>query len=88
MPEHVSILKLLGAAVLALAAVLWVVGLIGLIGVLRRGRPGAALRTTETAALSALPQQRQAGPHHESVELTPAEQDAFAGLVRRLGNGR
>jgi hypothetical protein len=83
MPEHVSILKLLGATVLALAAVLWVVGLIG---VLRRSRPEAAPRRTDPT-LSALPQQRQEGPHRESVKLTPAEQDAFAGLVRQLNDG-
>jgi hypothetical protein len=87
MPEHVSILQLLGAAVLALAAVLWVIGLIRLIGVLRRSRPEATLRRTDPA-LSALPRQRQAAPHLESVELTPAEQDAFAGLVRQLSDGR
>jgi len=72
--EHVSILQSLGVAVLAFAAVVWVLGLVGLV---RRGR-----------TLHALPHQRRAPPHRESVELTPAERDAFAGLVRQLSDGR
>ncbi|MGW1745838.1 hypothetical protein ACWCRD_09530 [Streptomyces sp. NPDC002092] len=72
--EHVSILQSLGVAVLAFAAVVWV---LGLLGVVRRGRTPYVL-----------PQQRQAPPHRESVELTPAERAAFAGLVRQLGDGR
>ncbi|WP_367322504.1 hypothetical protein [Streptomyces sp. HUAS ZL42] len=84
MPEHVSILQLTGAAALALAATAW---LVGLIRILRRGRPEAAQGHTGRT-LHALPRQRQAAPHLECVELTPAEQDAFAGLVRRLGDGR
>ncbi len=84
MPEHVSFLQLLGAAVLALAGVLWVTALVR---ILRRVRPAAGRRHTNPA-LGALPDQRQAGPQLEAVQLTPAEQDAFAGLVRQLGNGR
>jgi hypothetical protein len=71
-------------AVLALAAVVWVMGLTRL---LRRGRSEAGL-WRDGHTLRVLPHQRQAGPHRESVELTPAERDAFAGLVRQLGNGR
>ncbi|WP_405871914.1 hypothetical protein [Streptomyces sp. NBC_00005] len=77
--EHVSILQSLGVAVLALAAVVWVFGLISLL----RGRSGAGGPT-----LYGFPYQRQAAPHLESVELTPAERDAFAGLVRQLNDGR
>ncbi|MEY9992016.1 hypothetical protein ABIE67_004048 [Streptomyces sp. V4I8] len=84
MPEHVSILQLLGPVVLALAAVLWVTGLVR---ILRRTRPGAAPHRP-AQALSGLPPQRQTAPDLEAVELSPAERDAFAGLVRRLNNGR
>ena len=84
MPEHVSILQLLGPVVLALAAVLWVTGLVR---ILRRNRPGATPRRPGQA-LSGLPPQRQTAPDVEAVELSPAERDAFAGLVRQLDNGR
>ncbi|WAZ22327.1 hypothetical protein STRCI_003572 [Streptomyces cinnabarinus] len=84
MPEDVSIFQLLGVGLLALLTVVWA---IGLARVLRASRPDAARRPTDPA-LSALPHQRQAGPHLESVQLTPAEQDAFAGLVRQLSDGR
>lgn len=83
MPEHVSILQLLGPVVLALAAVLWVTGLIRL---LRRTRPGAPLRHPDQA-LPGLPPQRRTAPDLEAVELSPAERDAFAGLVRQLDKG-
>ncbi|MCL7428680.1 hypothetical protein ACFVP3_13475 [Streptomyces sp. NPDC057806] len=87
MPEHVSIFQLLGVGLLVLLTVTWV---IGLARVLRAVRAGAAPWPTGPTgpALPALPQQRQAAPHLESVQLTPAEQDAFAGLVRRLSDGR
>jgi hypothetical protein len=39
------------------------------------------------AALRALPPQ-QTSPALESVELTPAERDAFAGLMRQFDEGR
>ncbi|MEU9730594.1 hypothetical protein [Streptomyces sp. NPDC048002] len=84
MPEDVSIFQLVGVGLLALLTVAWV---IGLARVLRACRPEAT-RPTIDPALSGLPQQRQAGPHLESVQLTPAEQDAFAGLVRQLSDGR
>lgn len=84
MPEHVSILQLTGVAVLALATVAWV---FGLTRVLRRSLVEPA---TWHAAhpLHGLPNQRHTAPHVESVELTPAERDAFAGLVRQLSDGR
>ena len=80
MPENVSIIQLLGPVVLALAAVLWVMGLARL---LRRTRPEAT-----PWALPGLPHQRQTAPAQEVVELTPAERDAFAGLVRQLDDRR
>lgn len=85
MPEHVTFLQLLGPVVLALAAVLWVTGLIRL---LRGVRPERSPWHPSGPALTALPPQRQTPPDLEAVELTPAERDAFAGLVRQLGNGR
>lgn len=84
MPEHVSFLQLLGPVVLALAAVLWV---IGLVRVLRRARLESSPSRTDPA-LSTFPHQRQTAPELEAVELTPAERDAFAGLVRQLGDDR
>ena len=82
MPEHVSTLQLIGVAALTVAAVAWAVVVTRL---LRRARVQAVARLA-AAPLPALPLQSQAGPPQESVELTPAEQDAFAGLVRRLGD--
>jgi hypothetical protein len=81
--ESVSILQSLGVALLAFATVVW---LIGLGRLLRRARSGAALWGTDPT-LHALPHQRRTAPHLESVELTPAEKAAFAGLVRQLSNG-
>ncbi|MBO4255553.1 hypothetical protein [Streptomyces griseorubiginosus] len=81
--EHVSILQSLGVALLALATVVWSFGLVRL---LRRYRSGAALWGADDT-LRGLPPQRQGGPHLEAVELTPAERDAFAVLVRRLNDG-
>lgn len=83
MPEHVPTLQLIGVAVFAVAAVAWAVVLWRL---LRRAGLRAPARRP-AAPLRALPRQRQVGPPLESVELTPAEQDAFAGLVRQLANG-
>ncbi|MGV9907038.1 hypothetical protein ACWDU8_31905 [Streptomyces sp. NPDC003388] len=91
MPEHASTLQLTGAAVLTAAGVVWAVIVMRL---LRRFRVEAAAERRRGFALPvlpvvpvlpALPDQPQAGPSRESVELTPEEQDAFAGLVRRLG---
>jgi hypothetical protein len=81
MPEHVSTLQLIGMAALTLATVAWAVVVTRL---LRRNRRVAIARHT-ARALRAFPHPGKAGPSRESVELTPAEQDAFAGLVRRLG---
>ncbi|POX65306.1 hypothetical protein C3492_01525 [Streptomyces sp. Ru62] len=83
MPEHAPTLQLIGVAVLAVAAVVWAVVLMRLLR--RAGRRTVVRRST--APLPALPSQTRIGPSRESVELTPAEQDAFAGLVRHLANG-
>lgn len=85
MPEHVSFLQLLGPVVLALAAVLWVIGLVRILRGIRRER---SPRRPGGSTVSGLPQQRKAAPDVEAVELTPAERDAFAGLVRQLSDGR
>ncbi|MEU9335075.1 hypothetical protein AB0D49_18180 [Streptomyces sp. NPDC048290] len=88
MPENFSPLPWVGTAVLVLCAVAWVVCVIR---ILRHGRSGFALWHSGPAGahtLAALPHQRQSAPALESVELTPAEQDAFAGLVRNLDERR
>ncbi|MFI5795288.1 hypothetical protein [Streptomyces sp. NPDC051677] len=87
MPVHFTPTQLTALTVLAVASVAW---LLVLTRILRRIRSGADNRPALPARpdLSALPHQRQTGPHLESVELTPAERDAFAGLVRQLDGGR
>ncbi|WP_437081862.1 hypothetical protein [Streptomyces sp. enrichment culture] len=78
----VSLAQEVGLAVLFLAALAWVAG---------SGRMlwGARLHHPEPAAapegLAALPAQRVAAGHPmETVELTAAEEEAFAGLVRSI----
>ncbi|GAA2784049.1 hypothetical protein GCM10010521_73130 [Streptomyces rameus] len=83
MPEHAPTLQLIGVAVLAVTAVAWTAVLLRL---LRRTNLQAAIRRPP-APLPALPSQTRGGPPQESVELTPAEQDAFAGLVRQFAGG-
>ncbi|GGX83166.1 hypothetical protein [Streptomyces minutiscleroticus] len=84
MPDHVSILRVVACVVLALTAVLWIVGLTRLVR-----RPGPVLpprrhgTAPEGAPANLLPRQRT-GPREESVDLSPAERDAFYHLVRRL----
>ncbi|MET7732897.1 hypothetical protein ABZT02_16215 [Streptomyces sp. NPDC005402] len=84
MPEHVSVYQWLGVTLLVLVVVAWTAGLAYL---LRHGRHEAVVWRV-AHGLPALPRQRRAAPGHECVELTPAEEDAFAGLVRQLGGGR
>lgn len=84
MPQHVSTLMWIGVAV---PAALTVACLIGLARIRRDIRLETA-RQHSAPRLSGLPLQRGAGPGREFVELTSEEKDAFAGLVRRLGNGR
>ncbi|MEU2622507.1 hypothetical protein ACWGJB_19995 [Streptomyces sp. NPDC054813] len=81
MSEHVAPLQLIGVTALALATVAWVVVLMRVLRHTRR----EATAWHPGRFLPGHPHQLQAGPPRESVELTPAEQDAFAGLVRRLG---
>jgi hypothetical protein len=83
MPEHVSVYQLLGMTLLVLVTLGWGIGLVVMV---RRGRARAARWHART--LPAVPHQRQVGPRRESVELTPAEEAAFAVLVRRLSAGR
>ena len=88
MPEHVSILQLLGGTALVLAAVIWVAVLVR---VLRRDHETHRARfvgLTRGRGLRGLPHQRRKGPHVEHVELTPAEQDAFAFLARQFSDDR
>ncbi|MFF4311375.1 hypothetical protein ACWDFR_34440 [Streptomyces sp. 900105755] len=80
MPAHVSSLQLIGMAALTLATVAWAAVVTRL---LRRNRR-EALAWHAAHALPAFPHQHEPAPPREAVELTPAEQDAFAGLVRRL----
>ncbi|MQY37881.1 hypothetical protein SRB17_58880 [Streptomyces sp. RB17] len=83
MPEHLSTLQLAGAAVLTLAGVAWAIVVVRL---LRRFRAAALREVPAARRLTFLPPQPKAGPALEKVELTPAEKDAFAGLIRRLGD--
>jgi hypothetical protein len=82
MYTHVPILQLVTLAAFALATVLWVVGLLRI----RRHRGQSAV-PRRAGTLGALPGQRRSGPQWDSVELTAAERDAFANLVRRLSDG-
>ncbi|GGY93932.1 hypothetical protein [Streptomyces poonensis] len=92
MPEHMSILQLVGVATLAVSAAIWVAVLVR---VLRRGVPvhrrhltGTPRRRTRTRTLHSLPRQRHRASHAEDVELTSAERDAFLALVRQLSDDR
>ncbi|CAL9535950.1 hypothetical protein [Streptomyces sp. Tu 3180] len=100
MSEHDTILRMTGAAALTLVAVVCVAGLAealrrGLGGGRRMrecGRAEAVRRhgsatSTKGPVTAAVPRQRQTGPRAEAVQLTPAERDAFAVLVRRFGEG-
>ncbi|MGW1673772.1 hypothetical protein [Streptomyces sp. NPDC002324] len=90
MPEHVSILQPLGLAALALASVIWVAVLVRVLSrdhEVHRGR-FAGLTGRRGQRLRGLPHQRRKGPHVEHVELTPAEQDAFAFLARQFSDDR
>ncbi|MFD8503818.1 hypothetical protein ACFV2L_13955 [Streptomyces sp. NPDC059687] len=84
MPADMSIFQLLGVPLLALASAVWIV-CAGRI--LRRRRYEEAARRYRNR-LGALPRQPKQGPAVESVELTPAERDAFAGLMRQFDEGR
>ena len=81
MSEHLAPLQLIGVTALALAAVAWVAVLMRVLRHTRR----EATAWRAGRLLPGRPHQLRSGPSREAVELTPAEQDAFAGLVRRLG---
>ncbi|WP_458244295.1 hypothetical protein [Streptomyces sp. MAI_2237] len=83
--EHVPVLQSMGAAILLLTAALWVFALYTFA---RRGYFGPGPRLVVRGPRAVLPRRRQSAPHLESVELTPAERAAFAGLVRQLSDGR
>ncbi|MFD3546429.1 hypothetical protein ACFWUW_12595 [Streptomyces sp. NPDC058655] len=77
----ISIAQEIGLAVLCVAALVWVVGLGHMVGDSRfhHPEPGAF------DGLPAIPAQRGAAAHPlESVELTEAEREAFAGLIRSI----
>ena len=97
MPEHVDILRLAAVPVLAAVTAVW---LVCLQHMLRRRRMMAAVRQQFRAAYRRQqpafpgpgePQPESAsgaGARPETVELTPEERAAFAGLVRQFGDGR
>ncbi|MFD3802462.1 hypothetical protein ACFWTC_02295 [Streptomyces sp. NPDC058619] len=77
----ISLAQEIGLAVLFVAALVWVVGLGHMLwdGRFHHPEPGVLDN------LSAIPAQRTSAAHPmESVELTEAEQQAFAGLIRTL----
>ncbi|GHH90662.1 hypothetical protein [Streptomyces capillispiralis] len=94
MREHETISRTTGATVITLVAVVCAAGLAGALR-RRRGRIRERARERREAAhrhtphgTPAIPRQRRTGPAAEAVHLTEAERDAFAGLVRRLSEGR
>ncbi|MCM1968659.1 hypothetical protein M8Z33_36010 [Streptomyces sp. ZAF1911] len=77
----ISLAQEIGIAVLLVAAVVWLIGLGHMLWDSRfhHPEPGAF------EGLSVIPAQRGTSVHPmESVELTEAEQQAFAGLVRTI----
>jgi hypothetical protein len=82
----VETLQLIGFAVLGVASVIWVVGLLRL---LRREERRTATGRDGRPLLNRVPRQTgPAGPPAECVELTAAEREAFALLVRQLTRRR
>ncbi|MDJ0381324.1 hypothetical protein [Streptomyces sp. G-G2] len=77
----ISVAQEIGVAVLLVAAFVWMLGLGHMLWDSRfhDAQPGAF------EGLSVIPAQRGSSAHPlESVELTEAEQQAFAGLVRTI----
>ncbi|MFD8637396.1 hypothetical protein [Streptomyces sp. NPDC059533] len=77
----ISLAQEIGLAVLLVAAVVWVLGLGHMLWDSRfhHPEPGAL------DGLAVIPAQRGVAAHPmEAVELTEAEKEAFAGLVRRI----
>ncbi|MEU2454712.1 hypothetical protein ABZ605_32075 [Streptomyces sp. NPDC012765] len=77
----ISLAQEIGLAVLLVAAIVWVTGLGHMLW-------GSRFQQPEPAAGEGLPmipaQRGSAGHPMESVELTEAEKQAFAGLVRTI----
>ncbi|MGW1516692.1 hypothetical protein [Streptomyces sp. NPDC001272] len=77
----ISLVQEIGVAVLLVAALVWVFGLGHMLWDTRFHPPEPDARE----GLPVIPSQRTASAHPmESVELTQAEKDAFAGLIRTL----
>ncbi|MEV6732090.1 MULTISPECIES: hypothetical protein [unclassified Streptomyces] len=77
----ISLAQEIGLAVLLVAALVWVLGLGHMLWDARfhHPEPGAF------EGIAVIPAQRTAAAHPmESVELTEAEEEAFAGLIRTL----
>ncbi|MFG2889813.1 hypothetical protein [Streptomyces sp. NPDC048248] len=82
MHPSVALLQQIGFAVLLVALVVWVAGLLRL---MRRERDEAPAGGGAKELLDSVPRQTgPAGPPSESVQLSEAEREAFAGLVRQL----
>ncbi|MFD5621044.1 hypothetical protein [Streptomyces yangpuensis] len=78
----ISLAQEIGLAVLLVAALVWVVGLVHMLWDSRfhRPEPGGTVE-----ALPMIPAQRTSASHPmESVQLTEAEEQAFAGLIRTI----
>ncbi|MFC7306209.1 hypothetical protein ACFQVC_18550 [Streptomyces monticola] len=80
--DQISFLQQIGLSVLVVATVVWAVGLVRM---LRRDRFEVTV-WREGQSLYAMP--RQTSHPVETVELSAAERDAFATLVRQLTDGR
>ncbi|MET9321408.1 hypothetical protein ABZX75_14655 [Streptomyces sp. NPDC003038] len=77
----ISLAQEIGLAVLLVAALVWVAGLGHMLWDSRFHHPEPAA----FEGLSSIPAQRGPAAHPlESVELTEAEQQAFAGLIRTI----
>ncbi|MFB7465375.1 hypothetical protein ACFCZ1_18100 [Streptomyces sp. NPDC056224] len=76
-----SLAQEIGLALLIVAALAWVVGL----GHMLRGSRSDLPEPAAYEGLPVIPAQRTSAAHPmESVELTEAEQQAFAGLIRTI----
>ncbi|MFF5707069.1 hypothetical protein ACFY7H_31975 [Streptomyces sp. NPDC012794] len=77
----ISLVQEIGLAVLAVAALVWVFGLGHMLWDSRFHQPEPAVHE----GLPVIPAQRRADTHPmESVQLTEAEEQAFAGLIRTI----
>ncbi|GAA3200234.1 hypothetical protein GCM10010451_58440 [Streptomyces virens] len=93
MREHETISRTAGATVLVLVAAVCAAGLADVLR-RRRGRTRERLRGGFAPApphtphgSPTIPRQQRTSPQEETVHLTAAERDAFAGLVRRFTEG-